>query len=122
MSGSFIGATGCAEKELGEKISSVLSGIKSIKDEMLKLEVTIRDSSHQERVRFQDMLRRKSGELNKLSDSLVLLSRASWLEFDALARLCDAEGDNPASLERVHALCKEIDVIAADLLCFSLGH
>ena len=100
----------------------MFSGIKSIKDELLELEVTIRDSNHLERVRFQDLLRGKSGELNKLSDSLVLLSRASWREFDALARLCDAEGGNPASLEHVHALCKEIDVIAADLLCFSLGH
>ncbi len=122
MSGSFIEAARRTEAELGDKISSVLVSIKSIKDEMLDLEKRISVEEQPEGIRLQSLLKRKSDELNELSDSMVLTSRDAWMKFNDLAQRCEGEGGDPALLGPVRVLCKKIDVIAADLLCFSLGH
>jgi hypothetical protein len=89
---------------------------------MLYLEVKMSVGEPQERTRLQESLKTRSGELNKLSDSLVLISRDTWKRFNSLNQLCEAEGGGPELLRPVRVLCKDIDVIVADLLCFSLGH
>jgi len=110
------------EIELEDTISNILGSIKAIKDEMLSLEKKISAAERAERVHLQGSLRRKSDELNDLSDSTVLISRDDWIRFNDLVQRCESEGGDPALLEPVRVLCKRIEVIAADLLCFSLGH
>jgi len=110
------------EIELEDTISNILGSIKAIKDEMLSLEKKISAAEQQERTHLQGSLRRKSDELNDLSDSIVLISRDAWIKFNDLAQRRESEGGDPALLEPVRVLCKRIEVIAADLLCFSLGH
>jgi hypothetical protein len=89
---------------------------------MLYLEMKISAAEQVERVHLQGSLRKKSNELNDLSDSIVLMSREAWLKFNDLAQRCESEGGDPCLLEPIRVLCKRIEVIAADLLCFSLGH
>jgi hypothetical protein len=110
------------EIELGDMISRILGRIKSIKDEMLDLDMKISVAEQVERVHLQGSLRKKSNELNDLSDSMVLMSREAWMKFNDLAQRCESEGCDSCLLEPVRLLCKRIEVIAADLLCFSLGH
>jgi hypothetical protein len=110
------------EIELGDTISRILRRIKAIKDGMLDLEIKISAAEQVERVNLQGSLRKKSNELNELSDSIVLMSREEWLKFNDLAQHCESEGGDPSLLEPIRVLCKRIEVIAADLLCFSLGH
>jgi hypothetical protein len=110
------------EIELGETISNILGSIKAIKDEMLDLEKKISVRERDERVYLQGLLRKKSNELNDLSDSIVLMSREAWVKFNNLAQRCESEEADPSLLEPIRVLCKRIEVIAADLLCFSLGH
>jgi hypothetical protein len=88
----------------------------------LDLEKRISVEDQPESIRLQGLLNDKSNELNELSDSLVLASKSSWMKFNELAQRCVSQGCNPALLEHIRVLCKDIDVIAADLLCFSLGH
>jgi len=111
-----------AEIELGDTISSILGSIKAIKDEMLDLEKKISAAEQVEGAYLQGSLRVKSDELNDLSDSIVLMSREAWMKFNDLAQRCESVGGDPCLLEPVRVLCKRIEVIAADLLCFSLGH
>jgi hypothetical protein len=111
-----------AEIELGDAIASILESIKAIKDEMMDLEKKISAAEQVEGAHLQVSLRIKSDELNDLSDSIVLMSREAWMKFNDLAQRCESEGDDPRFLEPVRVLCKRIEVIAADLLCFSLGH
>lgn len=111
-----------AEIELGDAISRILESIKAIKDEMLGLEKKISAAEQVEGAHLQVSLRIKSNELNDLSDSIVLMSREAWMKFNDLAQRCESEGDDPRLLEPIRVLCKRIEVIAADLLCFSLGH
>ena len=110
------------EIELGEMISNILRSIKAIKDEMLDLEKKISVGEQAERIHLQSSLRVKSDELNDLSDSIVLMSRDAWVNFNDLAQRCESEGGDLSLLEPIRVLCKRIEVIAADLLCFSLGH
>ena len=110
------------EIELGDTISSILESIKAIKDEMLDLEKKISTAEQVEGAHLQVSLRIKSNELNELSDSIVLMSREAWKKFNDLAQRCESEEDDPCLLEPIRVLCKRIEVIAADLLCFSLGH
>ena len=110
------------ENELGDTISRILGRIKAIKDEMLDLEKKISSAEQLEGIRLQSSLRKKSNELNDLSDSIVPMSREAWMKFNDLAQRCESEGGDPCLLEPIRVLCKRIEVIAADLLCFSLGH
>jgi hypothetical protein len=110
------------EIELGEMISNILRSIKAIKDEMLDFEKKISAAEQADKFHLQDSLRKKSDELNDLSDSIVPMSREAWMKFNDLAQRCESEGDDPSLLEPIRVLCKRIEVIAADLLCFSLGH
>ncbi len=122
MSSTLKEAAKLTETDLGDKVSTLLGDIKAIKDEMLDLEKRISVAEKGEGIRLQGLLRTKSDELNDLSDSVVMISRDAWTKFNELVQLCESEGDNPALLEPVRILCKRIEVIAADLLCFSLGH
>ena len=122
MACSMEQAAEIAEIELGDAISSILGSIKAIKDEMLDLEKKISAAEQVEGAHLQASLRIKSNELNDLSDSIVLMSREAWMKFNDLAQRCESEGGDPRLLEPVRVLCKRIEVIAADLLCFSLGH
>ena len=122
MSGSLKEAARQTEIELGDKISSILGSIKAIKNEMLDLEKRISVEELAERIQLQGLLRKKSDELNDLSDSVVMISSDAWVIFNDMAQLYESEGVDPALLVPIRVLCKRIEVIAADLLCFSLGH
>jgi len=80
------------EIELEDTIFNILGSIKAIKDEMLSLEKKISAAELQERTYLQGSLRRKSDELNDLSDSIVLISRDAWIKFNDLAQRCESEG------------------------------
>jgi hypothetical protein len=122
MHSSYIEAVKRNKIELGDQINTILTNIKSIKDDMLDLEVKISLGEPQERTRLQESLKMKSKNLNELSDSLVLISREAWKRFNSLTQLCEGLDGDPELLGSIRALCKDIDVIAADLLCFSLGY
>jgi len=110
------------EDELGDTLSRILGSIKAIKDEMLDLERKISAAERCEGIRLQTSLRKKSNELNNLSDFVILISRDAWTKFNELTQRCESEEGDLALLEPLRVLCKNIEVIAADLLCFSLGH
>jgi hypothetical protein len=122
LSSSLREAAKQTEIELGDVVSELLEGIKEIKDEMLDLEKRINVVGQSERVDLQGLLKWKSDELNDLSDSAVSRSKDSWVKYKNLALRCESEGGDPALLGSVRGFCKMIEVIAADLLCFSLGH
>ena len=122
MSDSFDETAKRTKVELEDRISSILVSIKSIKDDMLDLEKMISVEDQFESIRLQSLLNKKSGELNELSDSLVLTSKSAWMKFNEVALRCASQGVDPTLLEPIHVLCKKIDVIAVDLLCYSLGH
>jgi len=106
-----------AERGLSAQIADIMARVKAIKDEMLRLEVEMSGAGEVERRILQLATKVQSDELNALSDSVVGASRSAWIVYDGLA-----EDHEKSALEGVRCLCKEIEVIAADLLCYSLGH
>jgi hypothetical protein len=122
LSTSFSEAVKRTEAELNFEMSRILANIKSIKDKMLDLEKKISVEEQPGKIHLESMLKRKSSELNRISDSMVSISRDAWVKFNELSEYCKSECGDSAQLEPIRVFCKHIDVIAADLLCFSLGH
>jgi hypothetical protein len=110
------------ETELSDAILDLQGSIKAVKDDMLDLEKRISAADQSEKITLQNSLMLKSNELNYLSDSAVSLSRKAWTEFNQLAQRHGFDGDDSIPLESIRTLCKRIEEIASDLLCFSLGH
>jgi len=106
-----------AERGLSAQIVDIMARVKVIKDEMLRLEVEMSGAGEAERCRLQSATKVQSDELNALSDFVVGANRSAWAVYIGLAE----DHEKPA-LEGMRRLCKEIEVIAADLLCYSLGH
>lgn len=106
-----------AEMGLSAQIADIMARVKAIKDEMLRLEVEMSGVGEVERRRLQSAIKVQSDELNVLSDFVVGASARAWAVYIGLA-----EDHEKPELEGMRRLCKEIEVIAADLLCYSLGH
>jgi hypothetical protein len=60
--------------------------------------------------------------LSKLSDSLIMSSKEAWRTQDELERKCKASEFELTRLDEVRVLCVKTEGMAADLLCYSLGH
>ena len=60
--------------------------------------------------------------LNRLSDALITNSKKAWQKYAKLESKCKVIDSELARLDDVQVLCKKIEAIAADLLCYTLGH
>ena len=110
-----------AEEELERIIEESMAKVKEIKDSMNGLEKGISTAVEPERSVLVKRLRSESDRLNRLSDSLTLTCKDAWRMYAELEKKL-TNGVDPSALEGVRVHCKNIDQIAADLLCYSLGH
>ena len=101
-------------------IGEALDEIKRLKETMTGLEKKI--SQEGESSAHTGALKSESDKLNRLSDSLILKSKEAWQKYAELKRVCKAEEVEPPLLDGVRLRCSKIEQIAADLLCYSLGH
>jgi len=59
--------------------------------------------------------------LNELTDSQILRSKKAWKEYRKLETHCKQYVLQPVELDNLRTLCKRMEELAADLLCYSLG-
>jgi hypothetical protein len=119
---SFKEAVKRTEIELDDTVSRIKLNIKVIKNQILDLERRISTAEQVEESQLQNLLRLESEELNILSDSIVVESRKAWGKYNELTKLCESQCVDQTLLETIRGVCRELEVIAADLLCYSLGH
>ena len=111
-----------AAVDMERSYNETLVKIKELKDTMNALEQELSRDNGSNKSGYTRALNSASEDLNRLSDSLCLRTKEAWETLAGLERRCRARGLDLALLNGVRALCVKTEKIAADLLCYSLGH
>jgi phage shock protein A len=108
--------------DLKKSYEATLRKIDRLKDKLNMLEQTASSDRDSERVSHGLALEAVSESLNRLSDALITNSKKAWQRYSRLESRCKAIDSEFARLDAVQVLCKKTEAIAADLLCYTLGH
>jgi len=95
--------------------------IRKLKDKMILLEQALGHEGGSNSAFYVRELNLTMRLLNRLSDSLIVTSRKASQELENLEQRCRNAGLEPSRLNDPRALCKKADLMAADLLCYTLG-
>jgi chromosome segregation ATPase len=108
---------------LERSYEGTLRRINMLKDKLNALEQT--GSSDSDRlskgVNHAEALDSAVESLNRLSDALIISSKRAWQRYTRLESKCKASGLELARLDGIRVLCKKMEAVAADLLCYTLG-
>lgn len=96
--------------------------IKKLKNKMNTLEHTLSQGSSSKNSKCMKALNSTTESTNRLSDSLIAESKKAWKTHGKLERKCKATGSELTKLDPVRVWCVKTEGMAADLLCYSLGH
>ena len=108
--------------DLKKSYEATLRKINRLKDRLNMLEQTVSNDKSFEGVDHAEALEAASESLNRLSDALITNSKKAWQKYARLETKCKALDTDFARLDAVRFLCKKTEAIAADLLCYTLGH
>jgi hypothetical protein len=108
--------------DLKKSYEATLRKISRLKDELNLLEQTASNDKDFEGVSHAEALEAASESLNRLSDALITNSKKAWQRYIRLESKCKDIDSKFARLDDVQVLCKKTEAIAADLLCYTLGH
>ena len=67
-------------------------------------------------------LRAAIKQLNGLTDCQIMRSKRAWEEYQELGLKCNQHGRHSVDLDMLKEMCKKVEKLAEDLLCFSLAH
>lgn len=109
-------------REMERSYDEASRKIKKLKDMLNALEQTLSQSNTSKTVNRMEVLDSALESLGKLSDSLIMSSKEAWRTQDELERKCKTSGFELTRLDEVRVLCVKTEGMAADLLCYSLGH
>jgi phage shock protein A len=108
--------------DLKKSYKATLRKISRLKDKLNILERTASSDKSVEGVNHALALEAASESLNRLSDALIANSKKEWQRYASLESKCKDVDSEFARLDDVRVLCKKTEAIAADLLCYTLGH
>jgi len=109
-------------REMERSYNEASRKIKKLKDMLNALEQTLSQGNSSKTANRMEALDSALESLSKLSDSLIMSSKEAWRTQDELERKCKASGFELTRLDEVRVLCVKTEGMAADLLCYSLGH
>ena len=111
-----------ATRDVEKSYRKTLGKVSTLKEKMNKLEQSAsRNSSAKTRKDF-DSLNSAIESLNRLTDSQILKSKKAWNKCKKLEQDCKEQRSELPELDNLRALCKKMEELAADMLCYSLGH
>jgi hypothetical protein len=108
--------------DLKKSCETMLTTMNRLKDKLNVLEHTASSDRSFDGVNHAEALEAASESLNRLSDALITNSKKAWQKYAKLETKCRAIDSEFARLDDVRVLCKKTEAIAADLLCYTLGH
>lgn len=111
-----------ATRDMEKSCDDTLRKIRKLKHTMNALEQTLGQGNSSMAADSMKALSHATKSLNNLSDSLLVRSRKAWQVYGRLEAKCKASGLDLARVEDIRVLCKRVEGMAADLLCYSLGH
>jgi hypothetical protein len=108
-------------KQTEKEYAQVLMEVKGLKNGMNKLEQSISGGEQVATMSDSNSLDLAIQSLNELTDSQILRSKKAWEEYRKLETCCTRCSVQPVELDNFKVLCKKMEELAADLLCYSLG-
>jgi hypothetical protein len=103
------------ETQIQRDYGKALGKLQKLKNQMNKLE--------QQAPRTQGLkaLNLAIKRLNRLTDSQIMRSKKAWEEYRKFEQECKRYAPCPVQLDNLRVLCKKMEELAADLLCYSLA-
>lgn len=95
--------------------------VKKLKNKMNKLEQNIIHKERTQTTQDLNALDMAIKRLNKLTDLQISRSKKAWENCRKLEHDCEQYELRPIQLDNLRVLCKKMEELAADLLCYSLG-
>ena len=117
--GTFYQRIEKAIRDFEEDDRKLLETLRTLKDHITKLEERVGEKKQPGDL---DKLDSAIESLNQLTDSQILASKKAWKSHEEFERECDGQSSRLDKLNELRAVCKKRERIAADLLCYSLGH
>ncbi len=111
-----------AVNEIEADYEAAVEVVRNLKEKMNHLEQRISQKNDAQSLKDLNSLRASTNSLNQFADSQILKSKRAWDRYRELEKDCKAQGAMPAQLSQLRIACKKTEQLAADLLCFSLGH
>jgi hypothetical protein len=108
-------------KQIEREYAEVLKAVERLKNKMNKLEQNASAEDHAATASDSNSLDLAIKSLNELTDSQILRSKKAWEEYRKLETYCKQYALPPPELDNLKVLCKKMEELAADLLCYSLG-
>lgn len=108
-----------AIRDVEEDDRKLLDTLRTLKDEMNKLEERV---GAKKQPGDLDKLNSAIENLNQLTDSQILASKKAWKIYEEFEREITGQSLEADKLNELRLVCKKREQIAADLLCYSLGH
>jgi hypothetical protein len=117
--GTFYQSIERAIRNIEEDDRELLETLRTLKDGMNTIEGRVREKRQPGDL---DKLNCAIESLNQLTDSQILASKKAWKIYEEFE--CESKGHSSeqAKLNELRGVCKKREQIAADLLCYSLGH
>jgi seryl-tRNA synthetase len=110
-----------AARNVKEDYERAVETVGTLKDEMNKLEQKIGQEKPEDARGDMTSLRSAVDSLERLTDSEILKSKASWKKYEELKQECEKNILTLPQLDELRTICKRTEELAADLLCYSLG-
>lgn len=107
--------------DLEKDCEKAVKAVKKLKDKMNELELKISDQTNPRANRDLERLNSAIKRLDTLNDSLILKSARAWEEYEKLEHDCRTHAFEPAGLNDLRTQCQDMERLARDLLCYSLG-
>lgn len=111
-----------AVNEIEADYEAAVEVVRSLKERMNQLEQRISQKKGEHSLKDLNSLRASTNSLYKFADSQILKSKRAWDRYRELEKGCKAQEAMLAQLSQLRIACKKTEQLAADLLCFSLGH
>lgn len=98
-----------------------LKTVEKLKNKMNILERNISEKEQTETNEYLNSLESTIKRLNRFTDSQILRSKKAWGEYRKLEHDCKLYGQKPVQLDDLVIVCRKMEELAADLLCYSLA-
>ena len=110
-----------AISDLEKDYEKAVKVVKKLKDKMNELELKISDQISPKANGDSDKLNSAIKRLDTFNDSLILKSARAWEEYEKLEHDCKTYAFESTRLNDLRAQCQNMERLARDLLCYSLG-
>jgi len=109
------------KKQTEREYAEALKAVERLKNETNKLEQSISKEDHVATSSDSNSLSLAIKSLNELTDSQILRAKRAWEKYRELETCCRLHALQLIELDNLKVLCKKMEELAADLLCYSLG-